>query len=307
VKQWSKFSSNKSHKKLAIAIHDFSELIEGHQWMMQDFENRSFLPMSDQGRWAWYRQWVSPKINFVRLGEGSAADQPTVLDVLNAPQQATAFAAILGQPVNHSLTPTYHFDFFKSLQAPVLRIDISEEEFSQGLLFLQQLGLKWAAVTSPLKTSAAQLVGSENPINTLCLVDGAWQGSNTDTFGLTQLIGDLKDQPVAVWGGGGVKESVRSVLPQASFYSSRTGELKSGQGVKDPQVVLWSVGAKNFQEKGVFPPSQWKPQWVVDLNYTQDSPGLECAHNYGCQYRSGLGMFQAQADKQQEFWRECRV
>jgi shikimate 5-dehydrogenase len=57
------------------------------------------------------------------------------------------------------------------------------------------------------------------------------------------------------------------------------------------------------------PPKQWKPSILVDLNYTEDSPGREYALQVGAEYVSGLRMFQVQAEKQREFWlrEEARV
>ncbi len=301
-----KIPKSRNIVKLAVPVHNFAELDMGHRWYLRDPEHHVFLPLSKEGRWAWYRQWMAPhfKVNFLRMGQGSAKDQPTVLNVLNQPEVANHFAAILGSPVRHSMTPTYHQQFFAEKSAPVLTIEVAEVEFKEALEFLTELGLRWAAVTSPLKLEAQKLVRAKTPINTLAYSDDQWRGTNTDAHGFEYAVEGFTDQAVAVWGGGGTLESIEEALPQAQFYSSRTGELKTTQDQKIPDILIWGVGSEKFNEKGVFPPSDWPIKRVIDLNYTQDSPGRICAYRYGCQYQSGLVMFEAQGEKQQEFWNE---
>ncbi len=294
--------------KLAIQINDFSELKRGHQWAQQDPQRRAFLPMSAEGRWSWYRQWVAPQspLQFLRLNQGSAPDQPTILQVLNS-HRVQFFAAVLGKPVRHSWTPTFHQSFFRKKNAPVFAIDISEKEWDQALPFLTDLGLRWAAVTSPLKHKAAQWVGHSSPINTLCLSADQWMGKNTDVDGFKQALLGVNSEQVAVWGGGGTLEAIGSRLPGATFFSSRTGAVKAGNPKIKPEILIWAVGRQVFTRQGVFPPEDWPLKKVIDLNYASDSPGIACAGKFGCQYSSGEVMFVAQAQKQQEFWNECGI
>ena len=79
--------------------------------------------------------------------------------------------------------------------------------------------------------------------------------------------------------------------------------MKDGEG-GSPEVVVWAVGRESFDKEGQMPPESWAPSHIVDLNYSEDSPGIVCAQAYGCQYQSGLSMFVAQAREQQRFWKE---
>lgn len=295
--------------KVALPTETFSELKMGHQWQQQDPVHRAYLPMSKKGRWSWYRQWMSrySPLQFIRLSDGSAADQPSVLEVLNQHKSAKTFAAVLGHPVAHSQTPSYHQNYFSQHNSDIFAIDIEPAEFNEALFFLQALGLRWAAVTAPLKTLAQELCGVDHPINTLAWTDKGWIGINTDAAGFAQATRHIGPQTrVAVWGGGGTHYAIKQTRPEAQFYSSRSGEIKSGKADSVPEILIWAVGRDNFQKQGVFPPTHWPLKQVIDLNYSQDSPGRECALMFGCQYQSGLVMFAAQAEKQQEFWNECR-
>ncbi len=302
--------------KLAIPIENFQELSEAHQWFIENPTRRSFLPMSREGRWSWYRlltSKISP-LKFLRLGKGSSSDQPTLFETLYYEPSFQSFAAILGSPIKHSLTPSLHRSFFKNKKANIFRIQITEEEFEVGIDVLENLGLCYAAITSPLKQRAAEWLGdpSLSSLNTLKEINQSWKGTNTDGDGLKPYQQLLISKNVVVWGGGGTHGALKtfwSQLPhgdtqnfQLSFYSSQSGELKEGVAQHNPDVVIWAVGADAFSNKGVFPPIEWAPKAILDLNYTQDSYGIECAQIYGCQYHSGLAMFLAQGLKQQEFW-----
>lgn len=295
--------------KLAIPIRSFAELERAYNWQQESSSSRVFLPSSSDGQWSWFRLLTATHMpfSFVREAEGSSCDQPTLNELMLFNEDFKKSAAILGDPVKHSLTPSFHHQYFADHKMNILKVSIKEKEFAAALPFLKKLGLTAAAVTSPLKKVASDQVNSNyEAINTLCLCENQWKGTNTDIDGLKALSHLIGQRLVAVWGGGGTHQAIEKVLPEANYYSSRTGELKKGEAMKSgPEVVIWAVGAKNFTKQGVFPPAEWVPQLVIDLNYTQDSPGIQCADNYGCQYQSGLVMFTAQADKQQEFWNEC--
>jgi shikimate 5-dehydrogenase/shikimate kinase len=306
-----------SHLKLAVEVHDFHELIEGHHWAQEDPANRSFLPRSPDGRWSWYRLLVKNprKLNFVREGDGSAADQPYLLEWVRTPENPKTFAAILGNPVGHSRTPAEQYEFFAQKNMPVLPISITPTEWTHGALtVLQQLGLRAAAVTSPLKVLASESVQRKTPtaarfhsVNTILWSEKeiGWVGTNTDFDGLRALFAKLQGtETVAIWGAGGTLPLLRELLPHAIFFSARTGSARTGNSQTDPEVVVWGVGRSHYREQdaAAWPPLSWRPQWVIDLNYSEDSPGREYALRTGAKYLSGMEMFLAQARGQREFW-----
>ncbi|MES2962525.1 MAG: shikimate kinase [Bdellovibrionota bacterium] len=308
--------------KAALPVRSFDELREGDLWVRQMSDSRIFLPMSSDGRWSWYRllQGNSYALNFVRDFEASAADQPTLLQWARRGKVTSprpAFAAILGDPVSHSRTPMEQFAFFAAREAPVLAIRMNESEWDSGLAFLQSRGLSWAAVTAPLKKHAfesckkwdavAQELGA---VNTLVWDEefGEWRGANTDREGFSSVIEAEKAEgplgKIAVWGGGGTLTVVKSVLPEAELFSVRTGENRTPSGVApadfSPDTVVWAVARSRAEASRV--PSSWKPRLVIDLNYSEDSPGRDYAIEVGCRYISGLAMFRAQAEAQRRFW-----
>lgn len=309
LKRLGDFAKGAGHLKAAPWIHSFQELLEGFEWQQQDPERRSFLPRSMDGRWRWFRTLMKERqnLNYIREGRGFVLDQPSFLEWVGHYNEHNRFAAVLGDPIEHSFTPAYQSNYFSELGTPVLRIKVSEGEWSDAISTLRSLGLKYAAVTSPLKKLAAELVRSDLPINTLYWSEtkNMWMGENTDTAGAKALVEEQeeKQNEIVVWGGGGVLPSIAEHYPHASFYSATTGKLKSGSEV-NPEVVVWAVGRRNML-MGTWPSNSWKPKKVIDLNYSDDSPGKEYAQLVGAEYFSGLPMFFAQADKQREFWSQC--
>ncbi len=297
------------HLKLAIPIDSLEELKIGHEWHLKNPSKNCFLPISKDGKFAWYRLIQKNNIfpNFFKTtGQGSALDQPYFYDwVNNNFDSSNGFAAIIGWPVNHSWTPNEHYKFFAKYKMPVVKINLQEYELTkENFNFLASLGLKAAAVTSPLKNKIAQVIfGAEEPINTIVSFAGEWKSTNTDIDGFEVLAGYLKtENNIVLWGGGGVITSVKQVLPEVSSYSARTGSARKDEVIIDqPEVVIWAVGRHRLEN---WPDSSWRPHTIVDLNYSEDSPGKEYALMVGAKYISGESMFTGQAQKQQEFWSE---
>ncbi|MBX9768700.1 MAG: shikimate synthase, partial [Bdellovibrionales bacterium] len=302
--------------KVAVITQNFEDLEFGHSWFSQDPSRRVFLPMSESGRWNWYRllmKSASP-LQFFRENEGSANDQPTLFDWLRVGDEMRPFAAVLGHPVKHSRTPGEHFEVFKANGLNTFAIDIAPEEFSERTMrFLKSLGLRFAAVTAPLKnlavghctqlTPEARTLGS---VNTLAIKGDDCVGHNTDLPGFRESVQksavDLS-APIVLWGGVGTLPVVKSVLPQAIAFSARSGKPRDeSEFLGKPKTLVWAVG-QGLMSESQFPHPSWKPDLVLDLNYAEDSPGREYAIRVGAKYVSGLGMFQKQAEEQQKFWR----
>ncbi len=297
--------------KLAVEIDNFDELKVGHDWWLQDPGGRAFLPRSKNGRWRWYRSLFGPSmpVHFYREDEGSAADQPLLWQIRLQPAFEKNFAAVLGSPVHHSRTPLEHLDFFKEKKMPVVAIDIPEAEFPEALKLLIELGLTHAAVTSPLKKAAFEACQDVTPeaeemraVNTLRISDGRLKGHNTDVLALKELSADLPGE-VWLWGGGGLRSSVRAAFPNVKEFSARTGLPHPGtEDFNSPAVLIWAVGrTKGFQ----WPPESVKVGRILDLNYGDDSPGLEWALLRNLPYQSGMKMFKLQAEFQRRFWQQA--
>ncbi len=302
-----------SQLKLAVKIDCFDDLFLGHQWQLENPQKRSFFPISENGRWKWYRLWSqrSQTLQFFRTDVGSAPDQPSLLERIRQHDfiESRCFAAVLGDPILHSRSPAEHYEFFKERHMPFYAIQVNEAEFDSALECLIKLGLMAAAITSPLKEHASKWQGAPfDAINSLCSNSKSqWMATNTDVEGARSILKDLSNlemNSIVIWGGGGTLKALKHSLPNAICFSSRNGVIRETERPLDyaPKVLVWAVGRKSFDENGRFPDPTWPIEKIIDLNYAEDSPGRDCALKYGCSYTSGLGVFRMQAEAQRQFW-----
>ncbi|MCC6137340.1 MAG: hypothetical protein IT287_01810, partial [Bdellovibrionaceae bacterium] len=299
--------------KWSPVISDFSDLEKGHKWMQVNPQQRAFLPRSQDGRWQWYRRLIKNEmlINFFREGKGSSIDQPSLLQWISTYSSFPTNAAIIGDPIVHSWSPIHHRLFFNDLGMNFFSIQMSLETASaSAMTFLYNLGFRAFAVTSPLKKWAAKFVDSQRCVNTLVWSKSknAWEGYFTDMIGFEQQLSkasvNIQTLKTAIWGSGAMAEEIKAKYSEAIIYSARTGETQEEVPVGwAPQAVIWAsgdVGADTFLEKH----PDWKPIWIVDLNYRQDSPGIIIAHKVDARYVSGMEMFSGQASEQQKIWKK---
>ena len=71
-----------------------------------------------------------------------------------------------------------------------------------------------------------------------------------------------------------------------------------------PKTLIWAVGRKRMREGCLKPPKNWKPLKVIDINYTEDSHGLEYALQNSSHYINGRELFKEQAKKQREIFKK---
>ncbi len=312
-----------SHIKLAPLVRSFHELEVLYKWHLEDPNNRSVLPRStENGIWGWFRLYMKfkQKINFFRMDQGSSQDQPTQFEWLQISRAVSDFAAVLGRPVFHSRTPMEQESFFAKRKLPVFSIDLDGMEFFEAFKFLEALGLRAAAVTSPLKNFAFQLspyrsalANDLGSVNTLVKKDQVWYSHNTDLDGFRVLFSQVNSEKSAVvaWGGGGTLSVIRKIVPKVWSYSVRSISIrqelddqvprsideKTKLQKQGPDILIWAASPD-----AQFPPEHWRPKVILDLNYREDSLAREYAIMVNAQYIDGLIMFREQAKAQREYW-----
>ena len=305
----------RKHIKFCPIVASFEELKKGYLWQQEDPVQRSFLPRTDfsqnkKSLWRWYRQlqMKNQKINFIQ-SHADMDDQLSLYEYLKSQNHdLKTFGAVLGNPIHHSRTP---IEQSRNLDQKVylVAVPLTENNFDQGFQFLKQMGLKCAAITAPLKTVAAKSVHSNlSAVNSIVQSAELWLSESTDDEGLKKLIESTEinseTKGIAIWGGQGVLESIQKVIPQAVAYSARDGKVKSNNQThaSPPNIVIWAAPRYDTLN---WPPADWLPKLIIDLNYTADSLGLEYAGQQPkAVYKSGLEMFRAQAKKQADFWKK---
>ena len=151
--------------------------------------------------------------------------------------------AVMGNPVEHSLSPTIHTAFAKQTgeQLQYQKILVPEDGFSKAVQQFFEKGGKGLNITVPFKEQAFALAevkddraAAARAVNTLWMdSEGRLNGSNTDGLGLTRDLTenyqlDLSDKNILVLGAGGAVRGVLKELlqqnPKQLIVSNRTPE-----------------------------------------------------------------------------------
>jgi len=131
----------------------------------------------------------------------------------------TSFLALIGNPVEHSLSPIMHNAAIKFLELDLvyLAIPCKNEDFQIVINALKRINCKGLNITIPFKEKAFQLCDEISPIakkikaiNTLKVNQNfEWSGTNTDIDGFIYPIShlNLKGKKSIVLGSGGAARS----------------------------------------------------------------------------------------------------
>ena len=145
---------------------------------------------------------------------------------------STSVAAVIGDPVKHSLSPVIHNVGFRSLGIDWMYVacEVKEGDAQSALDAMKTLGLRGLSVTKPHKTAIASLVDSVsvaaqalNSVNTIEVTsDGSLVGHSTDGDG---LVASLDEQDVSVTGTSililGAGGAARSVIDALQRHGCR--------------------------------------------------------------------------------------
>lgn len=307
--------------KISPEVKSFEELDLGLRWQREDPLRRSFLPRGDQGEWSWVRLQKTQPLNFAREILGSASDQPPTQEVFNH-RASKGFFAVLGDPIDHSYSPSFHRRFMSERGHSYYSIRIPRGGLKEALVVLKDLGLAGASVTSPLKTETLDLAPRFSngffAFNTISKTKSeGWDLENTDFPALRETLlsfleVNYKNQKpgVVILGGGGILPSLRGAFSELE-WSPREIALRDfesvAQGDLACDLVIWAGGDWKSWPR-LLRRDTWlplgKPTWIFDLSYTEASMGRFIAQVLGAKYFGGNFFFEAQARLQQKFWSE---
>jgi shikimate dehydrogenase len=188
-------------------------------------------------------------------------------------------AAVLGHPVDHSLSPVLHRSAYAALGLAdwaYERRDVTEEQLGEVIAGLDET---WAglSLTMPLKQVVIPLLDDVEPlaravgaVNTVLIQrTGAGRlliGANTDVHGLVAALREALDGadpagPAVVLGAGATAASALAALGELGFprptvlvrSPGRAGAVvraAHGMGV-EPQIVRWDRGLPDVARAGL--------------------------------------------------------
>ena len=257
----------------------------------------------------------------------------------NASSQETLRYAVIGNPVEHSLSPRIHARFaeaagvrlrYDKLTAPTDGFAAAADEFFVG-------GGSGLNVTLPFKVDAWRWVGSRDElaeeagaVNTIVPGASQWHGCNTDGVGLVRDLAENLDWPLAgvrtlVLGAGGAVQGILGPLARAGavltvanrtrakadrlarrFNVASTGLDDVGEGW---DLVLNGTSAGVHGDAALIAPAAIAGSRCYDLFYALDgdTPFCRWARTHaGAETSDGLGMLVEQAAEAFFLWQGVR-
>jgi len=180
---------------------------------------------------------------------------------------ATAVAAVVGNPVAHSLGPLLHNTLYLRHVLDRVFVPLRAETLDEALAAADELGIDGLSVTLPFKQAAARAASGaiaghpwplpEGAVNTLKRAKSGWLAANTDRVGLLATLERgapellARGRTVLVVGAGGAARTVVAALVErgllvtvASRTAARAVELARTLGAA--AVGLASLDASRF-------------------------------------------------------------
>jgi shikimate dehydrogenase len=144
---------------------------------------------------------------------------------LNRIGGTTKVCAVIGDPIEHSLSPPIHNAAFRALGMDYvyLAFRIRRNQLARAVAGFRALGIVGVNVTRPHKTSIMRFLdGIERnareigAINTITNADGVLRGYNTDGPAaldvLQEIAGPLSDKRILILGAGGAARGITHFL-----------------------------------------------------------------------------------------------
>lgn len=140
----------------------------------------------------------------------------------------TRFCGVIGNPVEHSLSPAIHNAAFRALGVDCVYLAWKVERIGDAIRGLRALGnFRGASVTIPHKVSAMPFLDEIEPtagrigaINTIVAEEGRLIGYNTDATGALRALRDggvaLAGRRIVMLGSGGAARAIAFALAAES-------------------------------------------------------------------------------------------
>ncbi|MEN9644846.1 MAG: shikimate dehydrogenase [Actinomycetota bacterium] len=249
---------------------------------------------------------------------------------------ATRVAAVIGSPVQHSLSPALHNAAFAQLGIDWVYVAFAVPEggAQHALDAMRAFDLGGLSVTMPHKEAVALGCDSLDPaaaalrsVNTVVpQADGTLRGHSTDGDGFIASLAadgvDVRGQHVAMLGAGGAARAIADALARhgaarvtvvnrtpagaeaAAALAGPIGEVGSAGSLRDADIVVNATSVGMGGHELPCDPSVLRAgQVVADIVYhPRDTALLQAARAAGARTVDGLGMLLHQAALQQQLW-----
>ena len=244
--------------------------------------------------------------------------------------------AVIGNPIEHSLSPILHNWVFKTLniQSKYDKIRVTEEELSEIILKIRNDKLDGINVTIPHKENILEFLDEINTraetigsVNCIIKSNARIIGNNTDWYGFSLALKtnkiDVSDKEVIVLGAGGTGKSILYSLKQLSVKKIilLNRNIQKARVLQDEIIISYSlentesvikndsiiinttpIGMQSNQspiELGLI----HKNQILIDVIYNPlETAFLKLGNKIGAKTLNGLDMFIHQALASLDLW-----
>ncbi len=254
------------------------------------------------------------------------------------PTGITRIAAVIGDPVRHSLSPRLHNAGCAALGLDWFYVacPVAKGQAAQAIEAMRTLGIEGLSVTMPHKKSVAVAVDDLSPtaaklgaVNCVRRDGDRLVGENTDGIGFvdslrSQLQMDPDGLTIVIVGAGGAARSIALAMAE---HGARVGIFNRTATSAEEVVEIVGAASSVVQEEAIreadvivnatplgmsndslpFDPTLLsKGQSLIDLIYEPEKTALLLeAESLGVKTLNGVGMLLHQAGAQFQLWTGC--
>ncbi len=199
----------------------------------------------------------------------------------SAPNYLNNICVIIGDPIEHSLSPLIHNTAYKALTIDdkyiYLPIRVSKESLEKAIELIKKLNIKGISVTVPLKEEVLKYLNKVEKeakkigaVNTIVNNEGILTGYNTDWIGAVKSLVEktsLSGKNIAVIGAGGSARAVIYGLVKkgamvkvfnrsedkakrlAKKFGCEFGSMKNLQEISDMDIIVNATSVGMNEDK----------------------------------------------------------
>lgn len=143
----------------------------------------------------------------------------------------TRVCGVIGDPIEHTMSPVMHNAAFKELGLDYLYVPlrVKREELGKAVESVRALNIRGLNVTLPHKVAIISFLDELDPlarkigaVNTIVNDDGVLTGYNTDATGFLQALleggVEPKEKKVVILGAGGASRAISFILAERDAY-----------------------------------------------------------------------------------------
>ncbi len=251
----------------------------------------------------------------------------------------TSLYGLIGNPVDHSVSPLMHNTAFKKLGIDAVYLAFKSENTEDTISALKTLGARGFNCTMPAKSDCAVLCDKlseeaelTKSVNTVVVEGDKLTGHSTDGAGFFLNLknnGVDYDKNILLLGAGGAARSIaaRAVIenvPSLTILNRTVKKAKAladslasydtninyggldelPEAVKKADIIINATSYGMGEDKSIVDGSLLRPDQVVcDIVYKpRETALLKAAKKAGCKTVDGLGMVACQAAYAFELW-----